>query len=90
MPRDGSVGYLAPEAHLALALTGEGTAWFSGELLPGGEAMRRAGIEPIELAEKEGLALISGTTSVTALAALAAYDMVNAVKCADVVGAVSL
>lgn len=90
MPRDGSVGYLAPEAHLALVLTGEGKAWFSGELLPGGEAMRRAGIEPIELAEKEGLALISGTTSVTALAALAAYDMVNAVKCADVVGAVSL
>ncbi len=90
MPREGSVGYLAPEAHLALVLTGEGQAWYDGVLLPGASALEKAGLLPVCLAEKEGLALISGTTSVTALACLATYDMIKAVKSADVIGAVSL
>lgn len=90
MPREGSVGYLSPEAHLALVIIGEGRAWFGGELLPGADAMARAGIKTTELAAKEGLALISGTTSVTALGAVALYDMLNAARNADIVGAVSL
>lgn len=90
MPREGSVGYLSPEAHMALVIIGEGRAYVGGELLPGAEAMKRAGIKTMPLAAKEGLALISGTTSVTALGAVALYDMLNAAKAADVVGALTL
>lgn len=90
MPREGSVGYLAPEAHMALVLIGEGKAYFRGNLLPGAEALTQAGISPMPLAAKEGLALVSGTTSVTGLASIALYDMIGAAKAADIVGAVSL
>lgn len=89
-PGDGSVGYLSPEAHMALVLLGKGKAYYQGELLPGDEALKRAGLEPIELSSKEGLALVSGTTSATAMAALALYDLLNAAKSADIVGAMSL
>lgn len=90
MPREGSVGYLSPEAHMALVLIGEGQAYCCGELLPGKAAMEQAGLTPMPLGAKEGLALVSGTTSVTALGALALYDMINAAKSADVIGALSL
>ena len=89
-PGDGSVGYLSPEAHMALVLLGRGKAYYQGELLEGAEALARAGLEPMELSSKEGLALVSGTTSATAMAALALYDMLNAAKSADIVGAMSL
>lgn len=89
-PREGSVGYLSPEAHMALVLTGMGRAYYEGELLSGEEALKRASIEPIELGAKEGLALISGTTSVTALGALALFDMLQAAKSADVIAALTL
>ncbi len=66
MPRQGSVGAsgdLAPLAHLALVLIGEGKARFQGAELPGGEALRRAGLAPLaELQPKEGLALLNGTS----------------------------
>ncbi len=90
MPGEGSVGYLAPEAHMALVLTGRGQAYYQGKLLPADEALKAAGIEPIELSSKEGLALISGTTSVTGLGALALYDMLQAAKSADIIGAMTL
>lgn len=90
MPGDGSVGYLAPEAHLALVITGEGMAYWQNELMAGREALAKAGIKPLSLASKEGLALISGTTSVTALGAIALYDMIQAAKCADIIGSLSL
>lgn len=90
MPKEGSVGYLAPEAHMALVLMGLGQAYYQGQLMSGKDALEKAGIEAIELSSKEGLALISGTTSVTALGALALYDMLQAVKSADVIGAMSL
>lgn len=90
MPREGSVGYLAPEAHLALVLIGEGQAYFQNRLMPGKDALEQAGLTPLSLAAKEGLALVSGTTSVTALASLALYDMIKAAKSADIIGAVSL
>ena len=89
-PREGSVGYLSPEAHMALVLVGEGRAYYGGTLMSGREALAAAGIAPIELSSKEGLALVSGTTSVTALAALALYDMLGAAKAADVVAALTL
>ena len=89
-PGDGSVGYLSPEAHMALVLLGKGKAYYNGELLPGGEALSKAGLEPMVLSSKEGLALVSGTTSATAMAALALWDMLNAAKSADIVGAMSL
>lgn len=89
-PGDGSVGYLAPEAHMALVLLGKGQAYYQGQLLPGAEALKQAGLEKLTLSSKEGLALISGTTSTTAMAALALYDLQKAAQAADVVGAITL
>jgi len=89
-PGDGSVGYLSPEAHMALVLLGKGKAYWQGELIPGDQALAKAGLEPMVLSSKEGLALVSGTTSATAMAALALYDMQQAAKSADVIGAISL
>ena len=89
-PREGSVGYLSPEAHMALVLIGQGQAYVDRELLPAEEALRRVGLAPTELSAKEGLVLVSGTTSVTALGALALYDMLNAAQCADIIGAMTL
>lgn len=89
-PGDGSVGYLSPEAHMALVLTGRGKAWVGEELLSGAEALERVGLQPMELSSKEGLALVSGTTSPTAIAALALYDLLQAAKSADIVGAMTL
>jgi histidine ammonia-lyase len=89
-PKEGSVGYLGPEAHMALVLIGEGQAYVAGELLPAREALQRVGLTPTELSAKEGLVLVSGTTSVTALGSLALYDMLNAAKCADIIGAMTL
>ena len=90
MPKEGSVGYLAPEAHAALVLLGKGQAYYREQLLPGAKAMEQAGIATLTLTAKEGLALISGTTSTTALGALALYDMEQAAKTADIIGAMSL
>ncbi|MCB0257867.1 MAG: aromatic amino acid lyase, partial [Anaerolineae bacterium] len=73
IPEKGSLGAsgdLAPLAHMALPLIGEGEAYYQGELLDGGEAMRRAGLKPITLAAKEGLALTNGTPVMTALGCL--------------------
>ncbi|MGG3452095.1 aromatic amino acid ammonia-lyase [Domibacillus aminovorans] len=89
-PREGSVGYLCTEAHMALVLIGEGMAYVNGELLPAKEALRRVGMEPIVLSAKEGLALINGTTSPTGIGALALYDMLKAAKVADIIGAMTL
>jgi histidine ammonia-lyase len=93
VPSRGSVGAsgdLAPLAHLALPLVGEGLAAVGGEALPAGEALRRAGIEPLELEAKEGLALINGTQASLAVAALAAAEAGRLVNAADVVCALSL
>ena len=93
IPAQGSVGAsgdLAPLAHLACVLIGEGEATFEGQKLPGGEALKRAGLAPIELAAKEGLALINGTQYMTALGALALCDAARLATVADIAGAVSL
>lgn len=86
----GASGDLAPLAHLALVLIGEGEASHAGERMSGGDALRRAGLEPIELCAKEGLALINGTQYMAALGSLAVVDARRLATIADVAGAMSL
>lgn len=77
VPLEGSVGAsgdLAPLAHLALVLIGEGEAWLGSQRMPAGLALRGAGLQPLTLEAKEGLALVNGTQLSTALAVLAWAD----------------
>ena len=93
IPEKGSVGAsgdLAPLAHLALAAIGEGEAFYKGERLAGGEALKRAGIEPLQLEVKEGLALLNGTQAMGAVGALALLRAERVTHLADVAGAMSL
>ena len=93
IPEKGSVGAsgdLAPLAHLALAAIGEGEAFYEGERLPSGEALKRAGIEPLQLEVKEGLALLNGTQAMGAVGSLALYRAERVTRLADVAGAMSL
>jgi histidine ammonia-lyase len=93
VPRQGSVGAsgdLAPLAHLALALVGEGRVRFEGRLQPAAEALRAAGLEPVRLEAKEGLALINGTQLMTAIAGLALAEAQRLARTADVAGALTL
>ncbi|MBP7095512.1 MAG: histidine ammonia-lyase [Spirochaetia bacterium] len=85
----GSSGDLAPLSHMALVLCGMGEAFYKGERMPGGRALELAGLEPVELAAKEGLALINGTQAMTAVAALAVHDALAFSRTADLVAALS-
>jgi histidine ammonia-lyase len=87
----GASGDLAPLAHLALVLIGEGEADVDGadERLPGEEALEVAGLDPLSLAEKEGLALINGTQLTAGLAALAVVDAERLLDSADAAGALT-
>ncbi|HEY6230423.1 MAG TPA: histidine ammonia-lyase [Pyrinomonadaceae bacterium] len=93
IPEKGSVGAsgdLAPLAHLALAAIGEGEAFYEGERLPGRVALERAGIRPLQLEVKEGLALLNGTQAMGAVGALALHRAERVTRLADVAGAMSL
>ena len=94
VPRAGSVGAsgdLAPAAHLGLLLIGEGEALGpGGERVPGAEALREAGLEPLTLEPKEGLSLLNGTQAMTAVGALALLRAESLADAGDVAGAVSL
>ena len=93
IPEKGSVGAsgdLAPLAHLALVVIGEGEAFYRGARLPGAEALRRAGLKPLPLTAKEGLALLNGTQAMTAVGALAMTRARRVVELADLAGAMSL
>ena len=93
VPSQGSVGAsgdLAPLAHMTLVLIGEGEAVFKGERLPGAVALERAGLKPIELGAKEGLALINGTQVITGISALGVLRAERLAASADVIGAMSL
>jgi histidine ammonia-lyase len=93
IPSQGSVGAsgdLAPLAHLAHVVIGEGRAAFRGEILPGGEAMKRAGIAPVTLEAKEGLSLLNGTQGMLALLSLALREADILVDTADVAASLSL
>ena len=93
IPSQGSVGAsgdLAPLAHMALPLIGEGKAEFRGSLLSGREALRQAGLDPVVLEAKEGLALINGTQAMTAIGTLLVHDAQRLSTLADIAGAMSL
>lgn len=92
IPSQGSLGAsgdLALLAHMVLPMLGEGRAEYKGDILPGAEAMRRAGLEVTQLTAKEGLALINGTQVMTAIGALALYDAMDLLKTADVAAAMT-
>ncbi len=93
VPSQGSVGAsgdLAPLAHIALVLIGEGEAEFAGAILPGGEALARAKVPPIELEAKEGISLINGTQAMLAIGCLELDAAEALADTADVVCALSL
>jgi histidine ammonia-lyase len=93
IPEKGSVGAsgdLAPLSHLAIVLLGGGEAFVDGERLPGDEAIRRAGIAPIRLSFKEGLALNNGTAQMLATAVLALDRVEDLIATADLAAAMTL
>jgi histidine ammonia-lyase len=93
VPSRGSVGAsgdLAPLAHLALPLVGEGEAWYDGELRSGADALAAAGLEPTRLAAKEGLSLVNGTQFMAAYGALGVVRARRLSQVADVACALSL
>lgn len=93
IPEKGSLGAsgdLAPLAHFACVLIGEGEAEIGGETVTGAEALKRAGLKPITLAAKEGLALTNGTTVMTAVGLLETWKAIRLAKVADVAGSLTL
>lgn len=86
----GVSGDLSPMSQIAEVAIGEGRAWYKGELLPGAEAMQRAGVEPTDLTYKEGLGLINGSQMMTAGLALLAYDAERVLKNAMIASAMTL
>lgn len=93
VPSRGSVGAsgdLAPLAHMCLVLIGEGEAFFDGERLSGLEALHRAGLEPVSLQAKEGLALLNGTQALTGVGSLALIQSGRLLSAANLAGIMSL
>jgi histidine ammonia-lyase len=93
VPEFGSVGAsgdLAPLAHCALALIGEGFVWANGEFMPAGRALAEAGLDSVRLEPKEGLALVNGTDGMLAMACLATHDFAAVLRAADVSCAMSV
>ena len=93
VPSRGSVGAsgdLAPLAHLALPLVGEGEATVEGDRLPGRDALARVGLEPVRLEAKEGISLVNGTQFMAAFGALGLVRANRLAKAADIACAVSL
>jgi histidine ammonia-lyase len=93
VPCQGSVGAsgdLAPLAHMTLVLLGEGEALYRDARLPGGVALQQAGLKPIQLGPKEGLALVNGTQVMTGIAALGVIRAERLAAAADVIAAMSL
>ena len=93
IPEKGSLGAsgdLAPLSHMVLVLIGMGEAFYDGERITGKEAMAKAGLTPVELTSKEGLALINGTQVMTAVGCLAVHDATQLIKLADISAALSV
>src|SRR5579875_265389 len=93
IPEKGSVGAsgdLAPLAHLALAMIGEGEAFYRGQRLPSAAALRAANLSPVRLAAKEGLALLNGTQAMSAVGGLALLRAQRIAALADLAGAMAL
>jgi histidine ammonia-lyase len=93
VPEKGSVGAsgdLAPLAHLALACIGEGESFYEGARMPSAQAFKRAGLRPLTLEAKEGLALLNGTQALTAVGALALLRAEQIARASDIAGAFTL
>ncbi len=93
VPQQGSVGSsgdLAPLAHMALVLIGEGEAYISEKIVSGGEALRKAGIRPLVLQAKEGVALINGTQPMSSIAVITVYDSLRLIHDATIASSLSL
>jgi len=86
----GACGDLSPMSQIALTMMGESEAFFQGERLPSDEALKRAGITPLELKARDGLATINGSNLLTAIAALVLYDAELWLKQAEIAAAMSL
>lgn len=93
IPSQGSVGAsgdLAPLAHLALVLIGQGEAWYQGQRVAGSEALSRAGLSPIKLEAKEGLALINGTQAMSGMGSLAVARATHLADWADMAASLTI
>jgi histidine ammonia-lyase len=93
VPQQGSVGSsgdLAPLAHMVLVMIGEGEAFYKGERMEGREALKKAGLKPLTLQAKEGVALINGTQPMTSVGALSVHDALETVKDAMIAACMSL
>jgi len=93
VPEKGSVGAsgdLAPLAHLALGMIGEGEVFWEGKRLPSADALTKAGLKPIVLEAKDGLALLNGTQAMHAVGGLALLRAKRLAHVADVAGAMTL
>ena len=93
VPMRGSVGAsgdLAPLAHMALALIGEGEALYEGQRLPAAECFRRAGLEPLTLQAKEGISLLNGTQAMLAIGCLMLHDLDSLFQSAQIATALTL
>ena len=93
VPEQGSVGSsgdLAPLAHMVLVMIGEGEAQFKGERMDGSAAMKKAGISPLTLQAKEGVALINGTQPMTSIGVLTIHDAFILIQNASIAAAMSL
>lgn len=86
-PSEGSVGYLGVEAHLVMAYMGEGKIFQDGKAVPALPVLKENGLEPLVLSYKEGLSMLNGTITVTALGLLALYESITALKNAELAGA---
>lgn len=92
VPSRGSVGAsgdLIPLAHIALAMIGQGEVEYRGETIPSEQAFARAGLKPLQLSAKEGLALINGTQYMSALGTLALLDAIELFKAASIAAAMT-
>ncbi len=92
VPSQGSLGAsgdLVPLAHMVLVMIGEGEATYKDKVMPGKKAMEMAGIQPVTLEAKEGLALINGTQAMTAIGSLALAEAINLSKIADISAALT-
>jgi histidine ammonia-lyase len=93
VPRLGSVGAsgdLAPLSHLAIVLIGGGEAFYDGERMPGAQALERAGLQPVKLSHKEGLALNNGTAQMLATGVLAVAQLEELLETADLAAAMTI
>lgn len=93
IPQKGSLGAsgdLAPLSHMGLVLLGRGEAWYNGQLLPGYQAMKKAGIPILDsLASKEGLGITNGTCAMTSVGALVVYDAIQTAQMADLISSLT-